>query len=328
MTFGTLARLVTAFALGIGLALAGPVVRAQAYPAKLIRLVVPYPPGGGTDFFARTLSAKLSENLGQQVVVENRPGAATIIGAEAVAKSAPDGYTILLGDTATFAVNPSLYKKLPYDPLKSFEPISLTGRFALLLVVHPSVQANSVAEWIALARAKPGALNYASPGPGSPHHLAMELLRQRADVTLVHVPYKGAAPAMQELLGGQIPTMFLDFAAGAPQIKAGKIRALAVASPKRLATMPDLPTIAESGLAGYEAWAWQGLVAPAGTPQEIIAKLGSEYARAINDAGVRQKIVDAGIDPLQSSPQEFSGYIRSEQAKWAKVVKDGNITVE
>ena len=328
MTFRTLVRLVTAFALGIGLALAGPVVRAQAYPTKPIRLVVPYPPGGGTDFFARTVSAKLSENLGQQVIVDNRPGAATIIGAEAVAKSAPDGYTILLGDTATFAVNPSLYKKLPYDPLKSFEPITLTGRFALLLVVYPSVQANNVAEWIALAKAKPGALNYASPGPGSPHHLAMELLRQRTGVTLVHVPYKGAAPAMQDLLGGQIPTMFLDFAAGAPQIKAGKIRALAVASPKRLAAMPDLATLAESGLPGYEAWAWQGLVAPAGTPAEIITRLGSEYARAISDAGVRQKIVDAGIDPLQSSPQEFSGYIRSEQAKWAKVVKDGNITVE
>ena len=328
MTFRTLARLATAFALGIGLALAGSLAHAQAYPTKPIRLVVPYPPGGGTDFFARTLSTKLSENLGQQVVVENRPGAATTVGAEAVAKSAPDGYTILLGDTATFAVNPSLYKKLPYDPLTSFEPISLTGRFALLLVVHPSVQASNVAEWIALARAKPGALNYASPGPGSPHHLAMELLRQRADVKLVHVPYKGAAPAMQDLLGGQIPTMFLDFATGAPQVKAGKIRAIAVASPKRLAPMPELATIAESGFAGYEAWAWQGLVAPAGTPREIIARLGSEYARAINDAVVRQKIVDAGIDPLQSSPEEFSGYIRSEQGKWAKVVKDGNITVE
>ena len=324
MNLRIIARLATAFAL----TLASTALNAQAYPAKPIRLVVPYPPGGGTDFFARTVSAKLSENLGQQVVVENRPGAATIIGAEAVAKAAPDGYTILLGDTATFAVNPSLYKKLPYDPLKSFEPITLTGRFALLLVVHPSVQANSVAEWIALARAKPGALNYASPGPGSPHHLAMELLRQRADVRIVHVPYKGAAPAMQDLLGGQIPTMFLDYAAGAPQIKAGKIRALAVASPKRLAAMPELATIAESGLAGYEAWAWQGLVAPAGTPPEIIKKLGGEYARAINDAGVRQKIVDAGIDPLQSSPQEFSGYIRSEQGKWAKVVRDGNITVE
>ena len=310
------------------LALACSAVQAQSYPTKPIRLIVPYPPGGGTDFFARTIAAKLSDNLGQQVVVENRPGAATIIGAEAVAKSAPDGYTILLGDTATFAVNPTLYKKLPYDPLKSFEPISLTGRFALLLVVHPSVQANSVAELIALAKAKPGTLNYASPGPGSPHHLAMVLFTQRTGISMVHVPYKGAGPAIQDLLGGQIPTMFLDLAAGAPQIKGGKIRALGVASPKRIAALPDLGTLAESDLPGFEAWAWQGLVAPAGTPPEVVAKLGAEYARAIGDPGIRQKIIDAGVDPLQSSPREFTDYIRSEQGKWAKVVKDGNITVE
>ena len=324
MKLQLLARLAAALVLALGSGASG----AQAYPTKPVRLVVPYPPGGGTDFFARTVSAKLSDNLGQQVVVENRPGAATIIGAEAVAKSAPDGYTILLGDTATFAVNPTLYKKLPYDPLKSFEPISLTGRFALLLVVHPSVQANNVAELIALAKAKPGTLNYASPGPGSPHHLAMELFKQRTGINIVHVPYKGAGPAIQDLLGGQIPTMFLDLAAGAPQIKGGKIRALAVASPKRIAALPDLATIADSGLPGYEAWAWQGLVAPAGTPKEVIAKLGAEYAKAINDAGIRQKIIDAGVDPLQSSPKEFADYIRSEQEKWAKVVKDGNITVE
>jgi len=310
------------------LALTCSALQAQSYPTKPIRLIVPYPPGGGTDFFARTVSAKLSDSLGQQVVVENRPGAATIIGAEAVAKSAPDGYTILLGDTATFAVNPTLYKKLPYDPLKSFEPISLTGRFALLLVVHPSVQANSVAELIALAKAKPGTLNYASPGPGSPHHLAMVLFTQRTGISMVHVPYKGAGPAIQDLLGGQIPTMFLDLAAGAPQIKGGKIRALGVASPKRIAALPDLATLAESGLPGFEAWAWQGLVAPAGTPPEVVAKLGAEYARAIGDPGIRQKIIDAGVDPLQSSPREFTDYIRSEQEKWAKVVKDGNITVE
>ena len=317
-------KLLTAFAL----ALACSALHAQSYPTKPIRLIVPYPPGGGTDFFARTISAKLSDNLGQQVVVENRPGAATIIGAEAVAKSAPDGYTVLLGDTSTFAVNPTLYKKLPYDPLKSFEPISLTGRFALLLVVHPSVQANSVAELIAAAKAKPGTLNYASPGPGSPHHLAMVLFLQRTGITMAHVPYKGAGPAVQDLLGGQIPTMFLDLAAGAPQIKGGKIRALGVASPKRIAALPDLATLAESGVPGFEAWAWQGLVAPAGTPPEIVAKLGAEYARAIGDPGIRQKIVEAGVDPLQSSPQEFADYIRSEQDKWAKVIKDGNITVE
>lgn len=307
---------------------AGTAANAQSYPAKSIRLVVPYPAGGGTDFFARTVSDKLAQQLGQSVVVDNRPGAATIIGAEAVAKAPPDGYMLLLGDTATFAANPSLYDKLPYDPLKDFEPISLTGRFALLLVVHPSVQASSVSELVALAKAKPGQLNYGSPGIGSPHHLAMELLRQRTGIEVTHVPYKGAAPAVQDLLGGQIQVMFLDLATGAPLISAGKIKPIAVAAPKRIGPLPQLPTIAESGLAEYEAWAWQGLVAPANTPKDVIAKLNDAYAKAINDPSVRQKIVDAGIDPLHSSPQQLSDYMRSEQAKWARVIKDGKIKVE
>jgi tripartite-type tricarboxylate transporter receptor subunit TctC len=328
MTLRFITRLTTVLGLGVGLALAGQPVPAQTYPTKPIRLIVPYPAGGGTDFFARAVGAKLSENLGQQIVVENRPGAATIIGAEAVARAAPDGYTLLLGDTATFAVNPSLYKKLPYDPVKDFQPISLTGRFALLLVVHPSVQAGSVKELIALAKSKPGQLSYASPGPGSPHHLAMELFKQRTSVDIVHVPYKGSAPAVQDLLGGRIPVMFLDLATGAPHIKAGKIKALAVASPKRITVMPDLATVADSGVPGYEAWAWQGLVAPAKTPPEIVAKLGAEYAKAIADTGVKEKVIEAGIDPLQSSPQALAEYIKSEQAKWAKVVKDGGISVE
>jgi tripartite-type tricarboxylate transporter receptor subunit TctC len=212
--------------------------------------------------------------------------------------------------------------------VKDFQPISLTGRFALLLVVHPSVQAGSVKELIALAKSKPSELSYGSPGPGSPPHLAMELFKQRTGIDVVHVPYKGSAPAVQDLLGGRIPFMFLDLATAAPHVKAGKIKALAVASPKRITPMPDLATVAESGVQGYEAWAWQGLVAPAKTPQEIIAKLGAEYAKAVNDPVVKQKIIEAGIDPLQSSPQELADYIKSEQAKWAKVVKEGNITVE
>jgi len=301
---------------------------AQAYPAKPIRLVVPYPPGGGTDFFARTVSAKLADVLGQQVIVENKPGASTIIGAESVAKSPPDGYTLLLGDTGTYAVNPTLYRQLSYDPVKDFEPVTLTGRFALLLVANPAANINRVNDLVALAKSKPGTLNYASPGPGSPHHLAMELFKQRTGADLVHVPYKGAAPAVQDLIGGQIPVMFLDLAAGGPLIRAGKVKALAVAAPKRIAPLPDVPTIAESGIDGFEAWAWQGIVVPAKTPPDVVAKIGDAYRKAIADSAVRQKIVEAGIDPLESTPQQLVDYIASERAKWAKVIAEGNIKVE
>ena len=303
--------------------------QAQVYPAKPIRLVVPYPAGGGTDFFARTVGAQLSSQLGQQIVVENRPGAATIIGAESVAKSPPDGYTLLLGDTATFAVNASLYKKLPYDPVKDLAPVTMTGRFALLIVVNPSkLSAASVQQLVEHAKKAPADLAYASPGPGSPHHLAMEMFKQRAGVHFTHVPYKGAGPAIQDLLGGQIPLMFLDLAAGAPQIRAGKLKALAVASDKRIAALPDLPTVAESGFGGFEAWAWQALAVPIGTPREVVARLNAEYRKAVNSPDIRQKLIDAGIDPLQSSPEDASAYIRSETLKWAKVISEGKISVE
>jgi tripartite-type tricarboxylate transporter receptor subunit TctC len=321
-----------AFAVLAALALAAfavPDAHAQVYPAKALRLIVPYPAGGGTDFFARTLAVQLAQQMGQQVVVENRPGAATIIGAEAAAKSAPDGYTLLLGDTATFAVNPSLYRKLPYDPQKDFAPVSLTGRFALLLVVNPAaIKADTAGELIDHANKNPGKLDYASPGPGSPHHLAMELFKQRTGVQFTHVPYKGAAPALQDLLGGRIALMFLDLATGAPQIRSGKLKALAVASDRRIAALPALPTLSESGLPGFEAWAWQILAVPAGTPGDIVAKLNAEYRKAIDVPGIRQKMIDSGIDPLQSSPEEAGAYARSETAKWAKVISDGGITVE
>jgi tripartite-type tricarboxylate transporter receptor subunit TctC len=236
---------------------------------------------------------------------------------------------VLLGDTATYAVNPTLYRKLPYDPLKDFAPVSLTGRFALLLVVHPSaITVNSTKELIEQARKQPGKIDFASPGPGSPHHLAMELFKQRAGVDLSHVPYKGAAPAMADVLGGRVPVMFLDLAAGGPLIKSGKLKALAVASPKRIAALPDVVTMDESGTPGFEAWAWQALVVPAATAKEIVAKLNDVYARAVSDSAVRQKIVEAGIEPLQSTPQQLADYMRSETAKWTKVIKDGNITVE
>jgi tripartite-type tricarboxylate transporter receptor subunit TctC len=226
-------------------------------------------------------------------------------------------------------VNPSLYKKLPYDPSKDLTPITMTGRFALLLVVNPSkLKARTVQELIELGKQASGNIDYASPGPGSPHHLAMELFKQRTGAQFTHVPYKGAAPAMQDLLAGQVPLMFLDLAAGAPQIKSGRLRALAVASDKRIAALPDLPTLAESGVPGFEAWAWQVLAVPENTPRDIVARINAEYRKAIAMPELRQKLVDAGIDPLQSSPQDASAYIRSETLKWAKVISDGRISVD
>jgi tripartite-type tricarboxylate transporter receptor subunit TctC len=302
---------------------------AQTYPSKPIRLIVPYPPGGGTDFFARLVGARMSEHIGQPIVVENRPGAATIIGAEAAARAAPDGYTLLLADSTTLAVNPSLYKKLPYDPQKDFLPISMTARFAMLLVVNPSLtKAASVKEFIEEAKRSPGTINFASVGSGTTHHLAMELFKQQTGIALNHIPYKGAAPAVQDLVGGQVPVMFLDLAAGGPQIRAGKIKALAVASARRISALPDVPTVAESGVPGFEAWAWQGLVVPVGTPQEVIARLRAEYSKAVGEPAVRHKLIDAGVEPLTSTPGELAAYIRSETAKWAKVVKEANIKVE
>jgi tripartite-type tricarboxylate transporter receptor subunit TctC len=317
-------RFLCALALGLSCA-----AQAQVYPAKPLRLVVPYPAGGGTDFFARTVGAQLSAQLGQPVVVENRPGAATIIGAEAVAKSPADGYTLLLGDTATFAVNPSLYRKLPYDPVKDLAPVTMTGRFALLLVVNPAkLAAPTVGALVEEGKRLPAKIDYASPGPGSPHHLAMEMFKQRTGAQFTHVPYKGAAPAVQDLLGGQVSLMFLDLAAGAPQVKSGKLKALAVASDKRIAALPDMPTVSEAGVPGFEAWAWQALAVPAATPRDIVARLNAEFRKAVSMPELRQKLIDAGIDPLQSSPEDASAYMRSETVKWAGVIAQGKITVE
>ena len=301
----------------------------QSYPSKPIRLVVPFPAGGGTDFFARTVGAKMSETLGQPIVVDNRPGGSTIIGAENVKGSAPDGYTVLLGDLGTYALNPSLFKKLPYDPAKDFAPVTLTGRFVLTIAVNPSVlNVSSVKELIDAAKKEPGKINYASPGTGSPHHLAMELFAKDAGIKLTHVPYKGAAPAIQDLLGGQVAVMPLDIAAGMQHIKSGKIKVIATATPAPVAALPGVPTIASAGLPGFEAWAWQGFAVPKGTPPEVIAKLREGYIQAIADPAVRAKLVEAGIEPLQSTPQEMANYMSAETTKWSKVIKDASITLD
>lgn len=302
---------------------------AQSYPTKPIRLIVPYPAGGATDFFARLVFPRMGEALGQAVIVENRPGAGTAIGASEVARSAPDGYTLLLGDAGTYAFNPTLYKKLSYNPATDFAPISLTGRFALILAVNPTAMpATSVKDFVDAAQRQPGKIDYGAPGPGSPIHLAMELFKQRAGITMTPIPYKGGADAMNDLIGGRIVAMFPDIASGLPQIRGGKIKALAVASEKRVAALPDLPTIGESGYPGFEAWAWQGFVAPAGTPRDIVMKLNSEFVKVMADPALSKRLSESGFELQTSTPEQFSAYLKSEIAKWEKVIRDSNISLD
>ena len=320
--------LVTMAAASAASALAPWRALAQAdYPARPVRVTVPYAAGGGTDFFARLVFGAMGEQLGQQFVVENKPGAGTNIGAEAVARAEPDGYTLLLGDSATFATNRSLYRKLSFDPYKDFSPISLTGRFALVLLVNTNrLPVNSVQELIAEAKKTPGRINYATPGLGSPFHLATELLSQGAGIKLTHVPYRGAAPAVQDLVAGQVDMMFIDFATARSQLS-GPIKAIAVASPKEFAGLPGVPPVA-ADFPGFEAWAWQGFVGPARLSPEIVTKLNDTYRQVVAKQDIRDKLTSAGIDVLQSSPSEMAAYMQEEGAKWEKVIRTANITLE
>lgn len=317
-----------AAALGAMLAAPRYLAAQAAYPARPIHLIVPYAAGGGTDFFARLVGASMSTTLGQQIVVENRPGAGTQIGAEVVAKADPDGYTFLLGDTSTYASNVSLYQKLGYNPEKDFAPISLTGRFAIVLLVNTDkLNVGSVKELIAAAKKAPGTIDYASAGVGSPFHLAAELFAQSAGIKLNHVPYKGAGPALQDLAGGQIGMMFVDFASARSQLGVKGIKAIGVCSPDEFYGLPGVPPVAID-VAGFEGWAWQGFSAPAKVPPEVIAKLRDAYLKAVNDPDIRQKLIAAGIDPLQSTPKEMADYIAAETAKWAKVIKTAGIRLD
>jgi tripartite-type tricarboxylate transporter receptor subunit TctC len=318
-----------ALTLCAGALFGGAAAQAQGYPNKPVHVIVPYPAGGATDFFARTVFTRMSEGLGQQVLVENRPGAGTAIGASEVARAAPDGYTLLLGDAGTYAFNPTLYKKLSYDPVKDFAPVSLTGRFALILAVNPTTMpVKSLKEFVEIVKRNPGKIDYGAPGPGAPLHLAMELFRKTADLNMTPIPYKGGADAMADVIGGRIPTMFLDIASGLPQIKGGKVRPIAVASEKRVAALPDVPTVGEQGYPGFEAWAWQGFVAPAGTPRQIIARLNAEFAKVMADPTVKQRLSESGFEPQVSTPEQFSAYMKSEIAKWEKVIRDSNISLD
>lgn len=294
---------------------------AQDYPNKPIRLVVPFPPGGPADILARAIGKSLSENWNQRVVVDNRAGAGGILGSDIVAKAAPDGYTLLIGFVGTHAINPSLYKSMPYDNIKNFTPVGLVATATIVLVTHPSVQAKSVKELLALAKTKPGNLTFGSPGNGTPQHLAGELFNTMAQVKTTHIPYKGAVPALQDLLGGRISFIFSSMPPALPHMKLGKINALAVTSPKRSPATPELPTVAESGLPGYEVINWYGVLAPAGAPQAIVAKLNAEITRIMNLPDVKERLAGLGSETMTSTPQEFASFIKSETAKWAKVVK-------
>ena len=297
---------------------------ADTYPSKPIRFILPFPPGGGTDTLARIVGQKLTQDFGQTVVMDNRPGAGANIGAEIAAHSAPDGYTIVMGNIA-HAVNATLYRKLGYDLVKDFAPITLLAATPNILVVHPSVTAKSVKELIALAKARPGQFNYASSGSGSSAHLAGELFKNLAGVDLVHIPYKGGGPAVISLIAGESAVGFATMPSVLPQVKAGKLRALAVTTAKRSPAVPDLPTIAEAGVPGYEANTWYGVLAPAKTPAPIVGRLHGEFLNIMQSADIRERIAVHGYEPETNTPQEFAAYIKSEIIKWGKVVKAAGI---
>jgi tripartite-type tricarboxylate transporter receptor subunit TctC len=303
-------------------------VAAQAFPNKPIRWILPYPPGGGSDTIARPVARKLSENIGQQVVVDNRGGAGGNIGMEVAARAAPDGYTIVMGLTAQLAVNPALYQKIPYDPIRDFEPITLLANGAYLLVAHPSLPAKTMKEVIAIAKKRPDEILYASSGNGSGAHLASELLNNMTGIKLKHVPYKGGGPALVDTISGQTQLLFATPIASAGHLAAGRLRAIAVSTTKRVSSMPDVPTVAESGVPGFDAGVWYAMLAPKGTPREIINRLNEEFRKVLGDPAIRSFLTKSGVDPDGSTPEELGKYIRSELAKWAKVVKSSNITVD
>jgi len=300
---------------------------AQSYPTKPIRIIVAYPPGGGTDIVGRMVAQKLSENFGQTVVIDNRGGAAGGIGSEIAAHSVPDGYTILMGNVAPNAINVSLYTKLGYDPVKDFEPVSLVASTPNILVVQPSLAVKTVPDLIALAKVKPGSLNYPSAGLGSSSHLAGELFDNLAGVKMVHIPYKGGGPALTDLLGGQVQLMFATMPAAMPHVRSGRLRAIAVTSVKRSQAMPELPTIGET-LKGYDASTWYGVLAPARTPRPIITTLHAEIVKILGVAETRERLLAQGFEPVGSTPAEFGAYIKAEIAKWAKVIKAAGIKPE
>ena len=316
------------FTLAALLVLAHTLALAQGYPNKAIKIIVPFPPGGGTDIGTRIIAQKLSEAWGQPVLVENRGGAAGIVGTEATAKSAPDGYTIMMGNIGTHAINVSLYKKLPYDPVKDFAPISHVAGLPLFVLVHPSVKVTSIKELIALAKSQPGKLDYSSSGSGGSMHVAAELFKGMTGTHMVHIPYKGGGPAVADLLAGQVPVSFATVLETLPHVKSGRLRALAVTSANRSLAWPGVPTVAESGVPGYESISWLALFAPAGTPKDIINKISLEVVRIINLPDVKERLLLQGAEPIGSTPEQLAAVLANDIAKYAKVMKAAGVQPE
>jgi len=314
--------------LGLALAMSASQAVAQAWPTKPIKWVVPFAPGGTTDILARTIGEKLAVALGQPVIVENKPGAGGGLGADFVAKAAPDGYTILGGTISTNAINASLYKDLPYDPVKDFIPITLIARVPNMLVVNNDVPAKTVAELIALMKKNPGKYTFASSGNGTSQHLSGELFKGMAGVDMQHIPYKGSPPALQDVMGGSVTMTFDNITTAWPLAKGGKLRALGVTTAKRSPAAPDVPTIAEAGVVGYEIGSWQGVFAPAGTPPAIVKRLSAEIVKIINLPDVQEKLLLLGAEPVGNSSEEFTVFVRSEVVKWGDVVKKSGAKVD
>lgn len=315
LAVGTVARSRTASAQG-------------PYPDQYIKWVVPYPAGGGTDNLARALADCMRSELGQQIIIDNRPGAATNIGAEHVARSRPDGYTIMSADNALLFFNEHLFRKLPFSPGEDFTYIGAIGRFPLLLVVHPDFPAQTFEQFMTYVRANPGKLSYASVGNGSPHHLAMELFKSRTGTVMTHVPYRGAAPAMQDVMAGQVPVMFLDLASGVANINAGKLRALAIGTATRSASLPEVPTLAEAGVQDVEVFALQGVIGPAGLPAPVVARLNAELNKALGNPEILRRFRAFGFEPLKITPDEFKAMARAEAARWGPVIQQANVVLD
>ncbi len=320
-------KLFATLAIAVSLSAASAYASAQQYPGKPIRLVIPFPPAGATDVIGRALGQKLSESLGQAVVIENRPGAGSTIGADLVSNASPDGYTLLLA-SGSICISANLYKKLPFDPARSFAPISLVGHVPHMLVANPSVPANSIKELIALAKARPGQLNVASQGNGTLSHMELELFKAAAGVDLTHVPYKGSSNAMNDLLSGNVSMLFDSVTSSLPMVRKGQLKALGVVSPKRLPFAPEIPTIAEAGVPGFDAANWFAVLAPAGTPKEIVQLLNTHVAKALAMPDLRQRLAAQGAVLESSTPEELSTLIRSDLDRWAKVVRQADLKLE
>ena len=322
------ARALVAWSFALLCALASSASLAQAYPSRPVRLVVPFAAGGTTDVLARILGQKLSESLGQQVLVDNRPGANGNIGAELVARSPGDGYTIMMGFDGTLAINPSVYRKLAFDPLRDFAPVANVGLVALMIVVHPSLPARSVAELVAHAKANPGKINYSSAGHGSTGHLAGELFKSRAGIDMTHVAYKGGAQAMNDLLSGQIQLLVTALPTVDAHVRSGKLRAIAFTTARRVPGMPEVPTLAESGYAGFDVASWYGIVAPSGTPAEAIRRLNAEIGKVLEQPDVRQRFTQLGTEPGGGTPESFGATLRADIDRWAAVVRNAGIHLD